>query len=78
MSYCRFGKDSDVYVYGSQDFLECCGCAKAFRTKSYSEMINHLKEHVELHGDKVPKRAFDRLKQERELEGDTYRNILTL
>jgi len=26
MSYCRFGSDSNVYVYTSSQGLECCAC----------------------------------------------------
>ena len=72
MSYGRMGDDSDVYVYGTGEHLVCvCTCGNQFRTGSYSEMIWHLKEHQK-QGDKVPIRAFMRLKNERKIKGDIY------
>ena len=78
MSYVRFGKDSDVYVYHHyQGFLECCGCIldpegegwsfPSFKTRS--EMITHLEEHKKA-GHDVPEYAIDRLKEEIETIGD--------
>ena len=26
MSYCRFGDDSGIYMYGGSKAIECCGC----------------------------------------------------
>ena len=26
MAYCRFGRDSDVYVYAIEGGVECCRC----------------------------------------------------
>lgn len=75
MSYCRIGEDSDVYVYGSEKHLNCM-CYIFFITGSYSEMIIHLKEHLN-HGDKVPSRAFNRLEHERESKGDIYQYMNT-
>lgn len=43
--------------------------AGAFTTKSRTEMINHLLDHIAA-GHKVPKHAFERLQQEIEEEGD--------
>lgn len=66
MSYVRFGKDSDVYifqsVYGGYD---CCGCrlSESFAAKTIDHMIAHLKVHVAA-GHKVPRRAFIRLRYE--------------
>ena len=67
MSYARFGKDSDVYVYESDYGWECCGCAleTSFTAESPQEMIDHLKEH-QVEGHKVPQYALDRLKDEAE------------
>lgn len=33
MSYCRFGKDSDVYVIGTRDHLECFGAGNLLETQ---------------------------------------------
>jgi hypothetical protein len=70
MSYCRNnGKDSDVYVVASFSDTEkkeiwACYCnLSPFIAYSRQGMITHLKEH-ELKGDKVPQRAFDRLRRE--------------
>ena len=49
MSYCRFAWDgSDVYVYESEEGIECCGCrlnAYGTTTDTPEEMIMHLAEH---------------------------------
>ena len=76
MSYCRVGPDSDVYVIATwhpenrqHDALECfCGPPRTFTT-ARSGMIIHLLEHQAL-GDKVPARAFERLKREIREQGD--------
>ena len=65
MFVCRFGADSDVYVYYRMNGdIECSGCrlseAKAFSTKDEAEMIAHLEQH-EAAGHKVPAQAFDEL-----------------
>ena len=58
MSYCRFG-DADIYVFGSMEAFECCGCpsGKSFRTKSAGEMLRHMKAHRDA-GLEVPDYAF--------------------
>jgi hypothetical protein len=66
--------ESDVYVYRSDEGLICFGCALAedsaeFMTDSRSEMLNHLRRHVEL-GQLVPPRAFARLSEELATAGD--------
>jgi hypothetical protein len=79
MSYCRMnGTDSDVYVIatsdGVKDLWECVGCS--LTKESYGKtahtrtaMMCHLSHHRAV-GDKVPQRAIDRLKRERdEIEG---------
>lgn len=80
MSYCRNnGTDSDVYVIKTiMNQLECIGCSmmpiddeehgQFFQTDSYSEMVRHLNQHSDL-GDRVPKRAIERLHRE-EINGD--------
>lgn len=52
MSYARFTKDSNVYVFMNVNgYLECCGCglnedADCFKADSTKEMVLHLLEHV--------------------------------
>ncbi len=67
MAICRFGDESDVYVY--EDIgggFTCCGCPIANRADvnvpTASEMIVHLQEHQGL-GHKVPAAAFDKLSE---------------
>jgi len=66
MSYCRFGKDSDVYVYYSiYGQYECCGCnlreSQEFSVfDTAKEMVSHLNIH-KINGEKVPQYAIDRL-----------------
>lgn len=85
MSYCRNnGQDSDVYVIGTRDPQEKqsilqCFCGERGENGNYlrpfpsfttrSGMIAHLREHQE-RGDKVPDRAFQRLEQEIQEQGD--------
>lgn len=78
MSYCRWGKDSDVYVYGTRAFnidhkrLEtlwvCQDCElKGDNTRGVTTtataMISHLLAHREA-GHKVPEYAIERLRDE--------------
>ena len=77
MSYCRTGKDSDVYMFGQMIFgmdggLVCCNClfvgnfgSKMGMTKE--EALKHLKKHIEK-GHKVPDYAIERLCREIEQE----------
>lgn len=76
MAYCRFGPDSDVYLYASiYGGVDCCGVHEgegSFRTNSVDEMIEHLHQH-EAKGDKVPPRVIPRLKEEKEwIESQPY------
>src|SRR3990167_2126089 len=70
MSYCRFAWDgSDVYVYGGEHGIECCGCGleeHGTRTDTPEEMIMHLAEHKKA-GHFVPLYAIERLW--RDIEG---------
>lgn len=74
MSYCRFGPDSDVYVYGGCDSIVCCAChlgpydeASGYACNEFTgnnkEMLAHLVEHVKA-GHKVPERAIQWLSRE--------------
>jgi hypothetical protein len=74
MSYCRFGPDSNVYVYMSaDDRLHCCWChlvnlsanGKDFAAKDRREMVGHLREHLEA-GHRVPAEAIADLESESE------------
>lgn len=71
MSYCRAnGQDSDVYVIATTSSSSektvwwCCGCKReGCAVDNRQEMIGHLERHV-AEGDKVPERAFERLRRE--------------
>ena len=73
MSYARFSKVSDVYVYSSaRGGIECCGCklitdrlANAVMT-SPAEMLDHLNRHVRA-GHRVPEGALAQLREEARL-----------
>lgn len=74
MSYCRFGEDSDVYVFENiVGRLECCGCDLrehgSFLTKSRTAMLAHLDEHRAT-GHLVPDYALERLRAELDELGD--------
>jgi hypothetical protein len=74
MSYVRMSAESDVYVYNSGVGLICFACtvvegAAEFRTQLRSQMLNHLRQHVEL-GHRVPTKAFARLSAEITEAGD--------
>lgn len=75
MSYCRNnGEDSDVYIIGNDAALECCGCSLykySFQSRKYSVILAHLEKHRKA-GEKVPARAFTRLKKERDETKDAY------
>jgi hypothetical protein len=60
MSYARFGKDSDVYVYAGGKGYECCGCINLNKTQGFTtsdELIEHLQIH-QIAGHKVPGYTF--------------------
>lgn len=68
MSYARWSKDSDVYVFCSVDaHLECCGCwlggERHFR--STEAMLAHLDAHRAA-GHMVPEYAYDGLRADAE------------
>lgn len=52
MSYCKWGYESDLYVYNDcSGFFFCCSCSLTtnrchYKTKSRRELIAHLKEHA--------------------------------
>ncbi len=64
MSYCRFGwEGSDVYVFGSANGIECCGCkldTQGTTCGTEEEMITHLALHRRT-GHFVPEHAILRL-----------------
>lgn len=69
MSYCRFSKASNVYVfYNVNEYYECCGCwlsntLSGFTTPSAQEMVDHLKKHEAI-GHLVPDYAIEALQLE--------------
>jgi hypothetical protein len=67
MSYCRFGNDSDVYVYlDVSGYLCCCGCSLKDDWKYFStdDLLAHLSEHDDA-GHDVPPDAIEQLLAER-------------
>lgn len=73
MSYARFAKDSNVYVFMCiSGALECCGCALGDETRfdSTDAMLDHLGRHRAA-GHDVPQRAIERLVADRE-ENDAF------
>jgi hypothetical protein len=83
MAFCRFGKDSDTYVIGTVESLQCLACRITgepdsdgirrglFETKSRSGMASHLLDHRK-QGFNVPQTAIMRLGRESEEWGDEY------
>lgn len=75
MSYCRWSRESDVYVYASAQAIVCCACSLGARTDFEailrSEMLRHLKEH-EAAGHRVSAEAVARLHEEVVSFGDAY------
>jgi hypothetical protein len=67
MSYCRFGRDSDVYVYEAENGIECCGCrlldVAFFTAAGPGEMLEHLMAHRAA-GHAVPESALEELRGE--------------
>ena len=72
MSYCRFGRDSDVYCYraatvdAEPDRWVCCGCslgADATEFPTVEGLLIHLEAHRAA-GDKVPEPAMERCRAE--------------
>jgi hypothetical protein len=51
VSYCRFGDDSDVYLYPGDGDWECCGCRISVgddgrtRLESLPAVLAHLEAH---------------------------------
>ena len=61
MSYARFGRDSDVYVYPDVGgYISCCGCSLSRDWAHYSveSVVNHMREHVDA-GHTVPDDLLD-------------------
>ena len=71
MSYCRFGEDSDVYVYPSirddVDVIVCYRCCLSLDSDSVfhgpEAALGHLRMH-QMMGDEVPDHAIERLQKE--------------
>ncbi|MBW3571377.1 MAG: hypothetical protein KY467_09740 [Gemmatimonadetes bacterium] len=67
MAYCRFGRDSDVYVYAIEGGVECCRCrlldGRWFKAPDAAQMMEHLLAHRAA-GHRVPESALDELRQE--------------
>ena len=66
MSYCRFSKYSDVYVYPTPDGkIVCDECIlnPKWKYSNAKEMLDHLKCHIQI-GHKVPRKAIEKLETE--------------
>lgn len=67
MSYCRFGEDSDVYIFPHfSGPICCCACLRANGDDVFVDTAEEATEHLNLHrshGDRVPDRAFRALEQ---------------
>lgn len=67
MSFARFGRHSDVYVFedanGCYACLKCKSTPPEFRCATAPEMVAHLREH-QRRGDKVPPEAIVEIEQE--------------
>ena len=66
MSVCRFGDQSDVYVfYSTHGGIECCRCdlldGNHFNAPDEAGMIAHLEAHLAA-GHRVPQEAFEELR----------------
>lgn len=67
MAFCRWGEDSDVYVYDTGDNLECCGCMLSATRDTFNGTFLEMKEHLLAHreaGHKVPDYALSRIEFE--------------
>ena len=64
MSFARWNKFSDVYIYDSSDGFVCIDIKDGyFTTRSASEMVEHLLHHRE-QGLKVPQHTIDEIRAE--------------
>jgi len=77
VAYCRFGKDSDVYVFQAEDgSYICCGCdfdggpvpneGYGLAFSSPGQLLKHLLAH-QAAGHQVPEKALERLAEEARL-----------
>jgi hypothetical protein len=71
MAYCRFTRDSDVYVFETESGIECCRCrlvGGTFAAGGPAQMIGHLLEHRAA-GHAVPDEALRELREDLEPGG---------
>lgn len=74
MSYVRFGKDSDIYMYDSEAGIICQWCALVRETTVVGTHETALR-HLDLHrsrGHLVPERAYENLRAE--ARGEDFEN----
>ena len=76
MSYCRFGDDSDVYLFHSEDIIKCMCCSlEGYDGTEFifrRDVIRHLRKHQSW-DHKVPEYVFQRLERELALDGNLIR-----
>lgn len=66
MSYCRMGKESDVYLIRTFDGTWDCFCKSPCITLTgEQQVLDHLLEH-QAKGDKVPDYTIERITRERD------------
>lgn len=66
MSYCRWGADSDLYIYESGGGFVCCSCALDVRSvtvDSEKAMADHVRLHVAA-DHRVPEHLIEDLERE--------------
>lgn len=67
MAFCRFGKDSELYVFEAWEGFECMLCdlvgRRTFRAPDAAGMANHLLEHRAA-GHRFRESALDELRME--------------
>lgn len=79
VSYARFAEDCNVYVFISNDALECCSCwlqnpSGTYNAMSTAEMIAHLDEHRAA-GHQVPDWTYEGLRED-QAENDGWLGLL--
>ena len=90
MSYCRFGKDSNVYLYPtfgktwvccncrlSTELIEGIGFHHSFALVSLEGVKAHLEAHLEA-GHLVPDYAFERVAREMKVEAFRHKRRRTM
>jgi len=80
MAYCRFARNSDLYLFAdTSGGLTCCGCqlvsppgtnGKSFRCGTRSEMIGHIEDHRAA-GHRIEQGVVEELREELAEHGES-------